>query len=61
MRSLWKAVALGALFGGLLLQPASAADVTTDDIKLGTHVMGPRLSEADLKGKVVVLEFWHIL
>ena len=49
-----------------LLIPAvvSAADfnmdVKTDGITLGDHLMGPKVSPGDLKGHVVVLEFWGI-
>ena len=59
-----KTVCLGILLGCALAGPARAAEfnmsVTTGDVKLGTSIMGPKLSEADLKGKVVLLEFWGI-
>ena len=34
------------------------ADVTLDEVSLGTHVMGPELETDDLNGKVVVFEYW---
>ena len=33
-------------------------DITLDGVSLGTHVMGPELKTDDLKGKVVVFEYW---
>ena len=33
-------------------------DITIDGITLGSHVLGPELKAEDLKGKVVVFEFW---
>jgi hypothetical protein len=44
--------------------PASAAEfnlkVKADGIELGKSIMGPRLAKEDLKGHVVMLEFWGI-
>ena len=34
--------------------------VTLDQVKLGDHVFGPNRSANDLKGRVVLLEFWAI-
>jgi hypothetical protein len=34
--------------------------VTTEDITLGNHVVGPELRSDDLKHRVVLLEFWGI-
>ena len=34
------------------------ADITLDGVSLGTHVLGPELKTDDLKGKVVVFEYW---
>jgi len=34
------------------------ADITLDGVSLGTHVLGPELETDDLKGKVVVFEYW---
>src|SRR5437763_129909 len=50
----------------VLLGPAVASaadfnmDVKADGITLGDHLMGPKVSPGDLKGHVVVLEFWGI-
>ena len=33
-------------------------DITLDGVDLGTHVLGPELKADDLKGKVVVFEYW---
>ena len=33
-------------------------DITLDEVSLGTHVLGPELKVEDLKGKVVVFEYW---
>jgi hypothetical protein len=35
-------------------------DVKTEGIHLGPVVSGPNLAAADLKGRVVLLEFWGI-
>ena len=54
------AVLAGLALGG----PAGAADfslkATVDGIRLGKSVMGPGVSQDDLKGHVVLLEFWGI-
>lgn len=34
------------------------ADVTLDGVSLGDHVLGPKLDTDDLKGRVVVFEYW---
>ena len=34
------------------------ADVTLDGVDLGTHVLGAEMKADDLKGKVVVFEYW---
>lgn len=34
------------------------ADITLDGVSLGTHVLGPEMKTDDLKGKVVVFEYW---
>jgi thiol-disulfide isomerase/thioredoxin len=34
------------------------ADITLDGVSLGSHVLGPKLETDDLKGKVVVFEYW---
>jgi hypothetical protein len=46
----------------LAAAPALAGEEGTDieKIKLGEHVYGPKLDIADLKGHVVLLEFWGI-
>ena len=36
------------------------ASATIDQVKLGKVIHGPALSEADLKGQVVLVEFWGI-
>jgi hypothetical protein len=57
------AMALG-LFGGLLACPARGADfdmsITLDNIKIASSIAGPKVTDADLKGKVVLMEFWGI-
>jgi thiol-disulfide isomerase/thioredoxin len=34
------------------------ADITLEGVDLGDHVLGPELEVDDLKGKVVVMEYW---
>ncbi|MFK7790397.1 MAG: TlpA family protein disulfide reductase [Phycisphaeraceae bacterium] len=34
------------------------ADVTLDGVSLGDHVLGPKIKVDDLKGRVVVFEYW---
>lgn len=33
-------------------------DITLEGVSLGTHVLGPEMKTDDLKGKVVVFEYW---
>jgi hypothetical protein len=51
---------MGLLMGG----PAWGADynlkVTVDGLQLGQSVLGPKLTSKDLKGHVVLLEYWGI-
>src|SRR5262245_54761232 len=55
---------LSALLILLLAAPARSADYkmdfTTADVRLGTALLGS-VKDADLKGKVVLLEFWGIV
>jgi hypothetical protein len=39
---------------------ASAAEASLDTIKLGEHWYGPEWKTEDLKGRVVLFEFWGI-
>jgi hypothetical protein len=59
----WSTVALG-LLGGMLACPARGADfdmsITLDNIKINSLIAGPKVSDADLKGRVVLMEFWGI-
>ena len=60
-----RSTCLAVLLSGLTAASAFGANdfnmnVTTDGIRLGTHVMGPQPALADLKGKVVLVEFWGI-
>lgn len=54
----------GVLCGLAVVGPARGAefnmDVKADGINLGRPVMGPKVSPGDLKGRVVLLEFWGI-
>ena len=67
MKSLMKlslALFAAAMFLGLTtLTQADDADlnkasITLDGVSLGTHVLGPKLEADDLRGKVVVFEYW---
>jgi len=60
LTTLLAAVAL--LAAGLLIAPgqAAAADHSLADFEVGDHVTGPKLSGKDIKGRVVVLEYWGI-
>jgi hypothetical protein len=62
MRIWLKGACLAILAGWVLVTPAPAQNfnmkITADGIQIGTHIMGPELKAEDLKGKVIVLEFW---
>lgn len=36
------------------------AEATLDGVRLGSHVTGPKLTPSDLKGRVVVFEYWGV-
>ena len=40
------------------IEPTNDDGITLDGVSLGTHVLGPELEADDLKGKVVVFEYW---
>lgn len=46
------------VLAGVLTISSVASAMTLDDLNPGTTVHGPSLSSADLKGKVVFVEFW---
>jgi thiol-disulfide isomerase/thioredoxin len=48
-------LALAALSLGIAAQAAELKGVD-----LGTHLSGPRLTAADLSGKVVIFEYWGV-
>jgi thiol-disulfide isomerase/thioredoxin len=55
--------ALAMLLGLTTLTQADDAEptnakITLDGVSLGNHVLGPELEPYDLKGKVVVFEYW---
>jgi hypothetical protein len=61
----WRVTAFcSVLFGCAAAAPLAAADfnmkIKAADIEFGESVMGPKLSPDDLKGKVVLVEFWGI-
>lgn len=46
---------------GLACLPAAHAQVKSlEGASLGTHVMGPKYTNADLKGRVVFIEVWGV-
>jgi hypothetical protein len=51
-------VSLGILFGLALIGPVGAQEAS--GISLGTHIMGPKLTADDLKGRVILFEVWGI-
>ena len=59
-----RGIGWGVLVGLALAGPASGADfnldVTAAGVRLGQPVLGPKLTADDLKGKVLLLEFWGI-
>ncbi len=42
----------------LLAAPVTAMGMTLDDLQTGKTVHGPNLSVAEMKGKVVFVEYW---
>jgi hypothetical protein len=43
----------------LALAPVGAEEtITIDDLNLGTHWYGPKVTTKDLAGKVVLVELW---
>ncbi|QJW97073.1 TlpA family protein disulfide reductase [Frigoriglobus tundricola] len=40
--------------------PKFTLKVTTANIRLGAHISGPKVGPDDLKGKVVVVDFWGV-
>jgi hypothetical protein len=64
MMNVRKSACLAVLLGGLIAPAFGAASfnmsVRSDGIQFGKYVMGPKLTAADLKGKVVLVEFWGI-
>lgn len=55
-----RGVGLGMLLSLALVRPAGAQEPRTEGISLGTHIMGPKLTTNDLKGRVILLELWGI-
>lgn len=47
-----------ALF--LLCSVGLHAEATLDGVNLGTHICGPSISTSELKGKVVLFEYWGV-
>lgn len=57
------ALALALLLGFTSLTQANDtqptnSEITLEGVSLGAHVLGPKLSADDLKGKIVVFEYW---
>lgn len=58
-RSLGLSLGLSLLPALALAQaPEAQAEVSIADVKLGAHWYGPSLKTEDLKGRVVLVEFW---
>jgi hypothetical protein len=59
-----RGLCLGVLVGCVLAGPAHGANfnmgVKVEGIRLGPPVTGPKVTGEDLKGKVVLLEFWGV-
>lgn len=54
-----------ALLFGLAQAHAARGDdfsmnVKADGIRLGGHLLGPKVALDDLKGRVILLEFWGV-
>ena len=59
MRSLLLAsVPLALLSTAMALEPKGEATGGLDGVNLGEHWFGPNLTLDDLKGRIVLLEFW---
>jgi hypothetical protein len=58
---LFLSLTLSALcFGSWPTTRAGDAVSTVDDVRLGKRVCGPAVTTGDLKGRVVLLEFWGV-
>jgi len=42
----------------VLAAEATETKSTLESVSLGSHVFGPKLGVDDLKGRVVLMEFW---
>jgi len=46
------------MMAAVLLFPLVASGMTLDDLVVGNTVHGPKLSLEDMRGKVVLVEYW---
>ena len=46
--------------GALPQEKSFNLKIVPDDIILGSHVMGPKISTDDYKGKVLLMDFWGV-
>ena len=61
MRALPLTLGLSLLPAFVVAQaPPAQGDASVSDLKLGAHWFGPDLKTEDLKGRVVLVEFWGI-
>ena len=62
--SLTRSCLLACMLAGLAPAIGAAAefnmDVKADGIRLGKNILGPDLSAADLKDRVVMIEMWGV-
>ena len=58
MRTALAAILMTGTAPFLLAAEATETKSVLDSVSLGSHVFGPRLGVDDLKGRVVLMEFW---
>jgi len=58
MRTALATLVMAAAPSLVLAAEATETKSTLESVSLGSHVFGPKLGVDDLKGRVVLMEFW---